>query len=558
MVPKAPMVLEEKLDIVASANYNRIKTIGNHNNLRFRETYMKQFIRRITLLLFTCLCVTACGGPSAGNNQTTYTAVSGEAVSENNLTENKQDRNAIPQKTSMKTPYQNCDAAFIIKESSSREYQAEISLQVNTIDIGQQSQVHWELYMEFADEIKEISGASILSHEGTHYIIRGAPPKHSSDDGRNADDLVFKISFGITASFKEQIHEPKFCFFSKKLEPVSPRKYDCQCTFLKKDGDVVTGTICLTNCSSKKITGWELIFNSNFQITSLKNGYAGYGSEHYTYDEKKDLWTLTIYAKGQDMDLAAGETIKISFVGTCPDGQQPKIDNKFYDAFELYQTKDVSDTDTWAVMERQYGADYAKMETYLVADTVWGTNLLFVFDEKTPESYTATAELTNIVPHHSPGSEDEEDLNQSIADWEIYLECEDTIESISGAEIVSHEGNVYCIRTTDPAHWISPYSFTTFQVKVSCPGGIHPLGNTYLKHARIRSGYGSDVTERERTFSFDKDSFQKATGTRWLSYNDLYDPYFETDYFSSDAFNGEWEGFEERQKWGKKMGRMLH
>ena len=517
---------------------------------------MKPSIPCIMLLLFTSLCLTACSRSSTGKNQTTSTAVSGEAVSEKTGSENKQDRDMKPKKISLKTPYQYCAATFIIIENNSQEYQAEISLWVDLTDIGQQSEINWELYMEFADEIKEISGARVLSHKGTHYIIRGDSLKYSADDGKNADDLVFKISFGITASFQEQIHEPKFCFFSKELEPVSRKKYDCQCTFLKKDGDIVTGNIYISNRSRKKLAGWELVFNSNVQITSLKDGYASYGSEHYTYDDEEDLWTLTIYGNGDHMDLAAGETLKISFVGTCPAGQ-PKIDNSFDDAFELYEKEDVSDTDTWAVMEGQYGADYGKLETYLVADTVWGADLLFVFDQKTSDGYTATAELTNIVPHHSPGSEKEEDLNQSIANWEIYLECEDTIEIISGAKIVSHEGNVYCIRTTDPTHWISPYSFTTFQVKVSCPNGIHPLGKTYLKHAKIRAGYGSDITERERTFSFDKDAFQKATGTRWLSYNDLYDPYFETDYFSIDSFNGEWEGFEERQKWGKKMGRML-
>lgn len=49
---------------------------------------MKQFIRYITLLLFTCICVTAYGGLPANNNQTTSTALSGEAVSEKTVNEN--------------------------------------------------------------------------------------------------------------------------------------------------------------------------------------------------------------------------------------------------------------------------------------------------------------------------------------------------------------------------------------------------------------------------------------------------------------------------------------
>ncbi len=193
------------------------------------------------------------------------------------------------------------------------------------------------------------------------------------------------------------------------------------------------------------------------------------------------------------------------------------------------------------------------MDEYLVADTVFGMDVLFVFDKKKKDHYTATAELTNVVPFGFIDSEEEYDIRQSIADWEIYLECEDNIENITGAEIVSHEGNVYHIRAEDPDKWISPFSFTTFQVEVSCPEGIHPLGKTYLTRAKVKNTYSSDTAVKEQKFTMDESSFKKAAGTRWLSYRDLYDPWYDTDGLDSAE---ECEGFFERQKWGKKMGRM--
>lgn len=338
-----------------------------------------------------------------------------------------------------------------------------------------------------------------------------------------------------------------FCFFTKELRSVSGKKYDCQFTSLKKDGKNVTGTIRLSNRSGKKIAGWELSMDTNFQITSLEDEYANYGFEYYTDDDEEDLWSQNICANGENINLGAGETKEISFTGICP-ADKPKLDK----GFTLLQQCDVDDTETWTILENRYGGSYGKMDTYLVADTVFGTDLFFVFDEKTTDGYTATAELTNVIPDPSPDSE--EYLAQSISDWEIYLECEDTIESITGAEIASHEGNVYCIRTTDPTQWIEPYSFTTFQVKVSCPAGIRPLGKTYLKRAKILMGYDSDTTEEEREFSFSKDAdvYQQSAGTKWLSYNELYDPFSDID----DAEDEEWDGFIERQEWGKKMGRM--
>lgn len=508
---------------------------------------MKKSILYITLLLIISLCVTACGGSSSGKDQSSSAAVSGEAISET-----KQKNGGFPTEMKAKTPYYfDTDIGlFTIKEHNSQEYRAEVSLHANTEDIGDPPEIHWELYLELADEIKDISGATIVSHEGTHYIIRGEQPKHAPDDGWDEDHVDFKVSFEITVSWQGQIHEPQFCFLSKELSPVPAKKYDCEFTSLKKDGENVNGTIRLSNRSGKKIPGWELNMDSNFRLTSVDDGYTSYGGEYIMDDDEERLWYQTICGNGKNFDLEAGETKEISFTGNCP-AERPKIKGRF----ELVEQTDMSDTETWDVLESRYGARYGKMETYLVADTVWGTDLLFVFDEKTADGYTATAELTNVVPVPLKFSENEDDSGQAmdaIADWEIYLECEDTIENITGAEIVSHEGNVYHIRTTDPTQWIAPYSFTTFQVKVSSPTGIHPLGKTYLKRAKMRASDDSNAVEREQEFSFDKDAFQNATGSKWLSYNEFYDSYLDDDCFEDYE---ELKSFYEREEWGRKNKR---
>lgn len=151
---------------------------------------MKKSIFCITFLLILCLCETACGDSSDNENRTSSTAISGEAVSEN-----KQSTSIIPTEMTLKTPYYFSDAIFTIKESNSQEYRADVSLCAELDDVGDQPGIHWELYLELADEIMEIFGATIVSHEGTHYIIRGDTPKHSPDDGLTEDATELKISF---------------------------------------------------------------------------------------------------------------------------------------------------------------------------------------------------------------------------------------------------------------------------------------------------------------------------------------------------------------------------
>lgn len=510
---------------------------------------MKKLVLYSMLLVMTSLCMAACGGNSVSTNEPSPAAISGEAVSGD-----KQNKGGVPAEIEIRTPYYYFSSSSLtIKERSAHGYKGQISIGVDPEDAAEFPGVHWELYLQMEDEITDISGATIVSHEGTHYIIRGEESEDAPNGGWTEDEYKFSVSFEITVSCEGQIHEPEYCFFSKECSSISRKKYDCELVSLKKDGDSVNGTIRLRNRSGKKMAGWELEMESNFRLTSLEGGYGSYGYE--CDGKKKREWRQTIFGNGENFDLEPGEMKEISFTGECLAGKPGVTDD-----FVLMEQVDVSESTTWGVLESSFGGRYGKKETYLVADTVWGTDLFFVFDEKTADGYTATAELTNVIPCGLPASgdgdgdgEEPEQVMDAISDWEIYLECEDTIESITGAEIVSHEGNVYCIRTTDPGTWIDPYSFVTFQVRVSCKGGIHPLGKTYLKRAKTCSTYDSGETEERQEFSFREDDFQKAVSTRWLSYSDLYDTSLDADSFE---INEELEAYYERQEWGVKKGRI--
>ncbi len=507
------------------------------------------------LFLTACMFLTACGGnlTKDHNNTASEGAVSGSAVSGQSISES-----VVPTKMTAKTPYdyggQNA-AVFTVKESTSQEYRAEVSVRAEAEDTGEIPQFHWELYLDLADEIKEISGATILSHEGTRYIIRGEIPQHSPDDGLDEEWVEFKASFEITVAYQGRINKPKLCFFSKELSPLSGKKYDCQLVDPQTNGETMTGKIRLVNRSGEKIPGWELSLDTNFEITALEDSSTYSEMQYCMDDDHKKAWRQLICSTTGNLDLEAGETKEIAFTGICH-GKKPALKE-----IKLYKQCEANEDETWYALEDEYGGSYGKMDPYLLADTVFGVDVFFVFDKKEKDSYTATAELTNVVPcGYIPSEESEDDNDEefsegdAIADWEIYLECEDSIESITGAEIISHEGNVYHIRAKDPDKWISPFSFTTFQVKVSCPEGIHPLGKTYLKRAKIKDTYDSDTTVEEKEFTVNETLLKKAAGTRWLSYSELYSPWFDPDGLDYDE---ECDGFFERQEWGEKMGRML-
>ncbi|MCM1246609.1 MAG: hypothetical protein NC293_13280 [Roseburia sp.] len=173
-------------------------------------------------------------------------------------------------------------------------------------------------------------------------------------------------------------------------------------------------------------------------------------------------------------------------------------------------------------------------------------DVAFMIKERTTEGYHATVKLSNCRGGGRPN-------------WKMCLELEDEITAMTGAQIVSHEGNIYHIRATDKNKWISRYGMETFQVEVSCQGEIHHLGKVYLAKAKYR-GKGISSGNSQKQLNMVESDLPKSFGARWRTYQDLYgegeSTYYDPDYDPED-FDTKVEkyAFYERRKWGKKMGR---
>ncbi len=471
---------------------------------------MLRDLGKVLILLLFCVTLTACGGFEQSAGESVKGTVSGAAVT----------KSTKPVK--MKGKSANfLDVIFRIKERTEQGYKAEVELKEE-----EEGEVpFWELYLELEDEIEEISGAQIVSHEGNRYIIRGEGVNRHIPGGESA-------RFDIVVSCPGEIHEPGLCYSTKEAAYLG-KDFKSRVQNVKRDGDSVTATLVLTNDCGRRVQGWELGLSANFKITSMSN------CEFLdTYEEKGDNWYL-ICGDESDCNVETGETLEITVTGQYEE-EKPEID---IDEM-LEQVEAEID---WSYVEGTYGARYGKIDKYLVADSVSGVDLFFVFDEKQKENYTATVELTNI-------------MEEPIADWEIYLECEDSIEEISGAEIVSHEGNRYRIRAKEREKWIPAFGMETFRVKVSCEGEIHHLGKAYLAKAQVRDGEEKQGHRKE--FQVSEKEFEQAAGPLWISYKDLYedksmeDKDWEKSY-DLDDFDTyeEYEAYMERGEWGKKMGR---
>lgn len=478
-----------------------------------------------------CMGLTACGGEFVGRNDNSTGvvskgAVSGEAVSPQAVSGSGVSGDRKRSKMYAKTP-ENLTVSFKIMEKTEQGYRARVKISPEEDGLWD-----WELYLELEDEITEITGAEIVSHEGNRYIIRGT-------EG-NRDIKIYEDGyFDVSVSCQDQIHEPEVCYLTRQEDYMGKQDYECKTTNVERTGDSVKGRLVLANLSEKKAGKWLLHLETyGMKINSLEGARIVWeeedeeGSEHY-YD---------ICGEDSRQDLGAGERMEIAFTA---EAQKEKAG--VGKEFEIF--KQVDTEIDWGYYEMEYGARYGKMDRYLVGDSVKGVDLFFVFEEKNKDSYRATAELTNV-------------MQDSIADWEICLECEDEIEEISGAEIVSHEGKEYRIRAKDRKKWIPSYGMVTFQVKVSCTGKIHPLGKVYLAKARFQDGEAKTEDGRKEIRIRAKD-LKEAAGPCWLPYDILYEKdqsatnkYWERTYDLDDFETyEEYKAYVDRNEWGKKMGR---
>ena len=473
-----------------------------------------------------CAGLSACGGEFAGRNDNSTEvvskgAVSGEAVSGSGVSGDRK-----RSKMYAKTP-EDLSVSFKIQEKTEQGYHARVK-----ISPEEEGLWDWELYLELEDEITEITGAEIVSREENRYIIRGTE--------ENRDIKIYEDGyFDVSVSCQGQIHEPEVCYLIRQEDYMGKKDYECRAADVERTGDFVKGTLVLTNHSEKKAGKWLLHLDTyGMKINSLEGARIVWEEE----DEEESEHYYDICGEGSRQDLGAGERMEIAFTA---EAQKEKAGV----GKEFEMVKQVDTEIDWSYYETAYGARYGKMDQYLVGDSVKGVDLFFVFEEKYKDSYCATAELTNV-------------MEDPVADWEICLECEDEIEEISGAEILSHEGNMYRIRAKDRKKWIPPYGMVTFQVKVSCTEKIHPLGKVYLAKARFQDEEGKTEDGRKEIHIREKD-LKEAAGPCWLPYNILYEKdqsatnkYWERSYGPDDFETyEEYKAYVDRNEWGEKMGR---
>ncbi len=509
---------------------------------RGRSDVMKKGNIQLFAIICCCFFLTACGNGAeeaaeraaargSGGNATgavTSAAVSGASVSPVEIPDRWKAKGYL------------VDVTFRIKERTKQGYRATVQAGYGDSG-GEDDYPNWELCLEMEDEITDIVGAEIESREGNLYTIRGTGENRDFYEGE--DD----IRFDVEVACPNGAHEPGICYWKSELHDVSEKDYKAEPLELERQGTVVSGKLRLINRSGESIDHWSFRISSNFQIKSVNGARICY--EDGWEDEDGELWDYCFCGEGEDLSLEKGASVEISVTGECKKGKPS------WDMGIVTAGKDTKIN--WGDIEQDYGAQYGKIDKYLVADSAKGVDLFLVFDRKENDGYTATAELTNILSEGDVRAGGDLETMLEISDWEICLECEDTIREIEGAEIVSREGNKYYIRAADRDKWISGFGMETFQVNVSCQGQIHHLGNVYLTKVRYR---GEEISsgKKQQELDIQEKDFSRASGPAWLTYQDLYEEggprklIYDADDFETAQ---EYEAYKERVKWGKEMGR---
>lgn len=509
---------------------------------------MKKRYIQFFVIICCCILLTACSdgmeeaadrAADGGAGSTVTGAVTSAAVSGTSVSEKSASHKMIPIEMSVSGKEdEETEVTFFVKERTEEGYRARVR-----VEGWDATYPDWELCLGLEDEITEIKGAKIKSREGNLYTIQGTLTETIFGD---IDDENYLIWFDIAVACPDGVHEPGICYWKREYEscPLPDKAYRVEELKREIKGRNVCLKLRLTNCSGKRMDRWTLGFLTSFDIKSIS------GAEIcYQYEWAEGEYSLC--GEKGNRSLEKGESVEITITGKCYKGE-----SAWYSASEVETAKE-TEVD-WGRYGQACRAKYGKADKYLVADSARGVDLFFVFDKKRKDSYTAMVEMTNILrerdvdPQGKGETEFEEKTMLEISDWEICLECEDTIEEIEGAQIVSHEGNNYYIRATDKDKWISKFGMETFQVNVSYQGQIHQLGKAYLTKVRYR-GENISSGEKQKELVMPENGLFYASGLIWYTYKQMYGTYqYDSDYFDSAR---EYEAYKERVKWGKKMGR---
>ena len=157
----------------------------------------------------------------------------------------------------------------------------------------------WTFEFDYDGEIVNIWNAEIISHEGTHYIIKNLGWNKEITSGSS-------LTVGFTANYEGSISEPAGYKFLNALPKDSNITYEVVLDVTNAWDNNFTAEIKITNTSEETIENWVLEAEITGTVTQI------WGGTVKAQDGNKYTFNNGDYNK----DIAPGETVTIGITGT--------------------------------------------------------------------------------------------------------------------------------------------------------------------------------------------------------------------------------------------------
>lgn len=207
---------------------------------------------------------------------------------------------------------------YNITSQLENEYNMEVTIQNN----GENIIKNWRLSFNFEDEIQTIWNAKIESSDENYYIIK--------NDGWNQDIKPNKkVTFGITAKFKNFIHEPENAEMNTACLQVQEKDYIINCS--STDGK--TAKVQIKNLSNEEIEDWKLFIPNSFKITDIWDAEISFQDNQFFYINNAQY----------NSNIKSNSTIEFgfNFSGVLPDNKKMQLyQMKLYNIQDFIEDKD--------------------------------------------------------------------------------------------------------------------------------------------------------------------------------------------------------------------------
>ncbi len=137
------------------------------------------------------------------------------------------------------------------------------NIDVRVTNTGTEPILNWALGYDAGGEIMGVYNGTVLSSDGTEYVIKNAG--HNYEIAPNAS-----ANFGYTLRSDNPVLPEKFENLAKRVD--ISEGYDVQLRIDNSWNTGFNGFIVLTNTSNAPLEAWTLDFDSNFTVNDLWNG----------------------------------------------------------------------------------------------------------------------------------------------------------------------------------------------------------------------------------------------------------------------------------------------